>query len=107
MFLFFSIESDEQGIYDIFTVEKGATYLILGWVKFSEAPNEELTLIQMRNGEDNRTLQRKTETETENQEEIFFGTKVKMAPGAKISISFPSEYKDSSFIVYELWTDWN
>ncbi|KAG8003530.1 hypothetical protein GBF38_018702, partial [Nibea albiflora] len=85
-------ESDETGRYDIFTVEKGASYLIFGWVAFSEAPNEEITLTQMMQKGEDRTLQRKRG----NQTEIFFRKEVKMATGAKISISFQSKHVDSN-----------
>ncbi|KAM7410283.1 hypothetical protein PAMA_001633 [Pampus argenteus] len=88
-------ESDEKGRYNIFTVDKTATYLIYGWVTLSDT-SEEVILMQMWENR-NRTLQKK-----QSKTESFFFVKVKLASNSRISIYFKSTCTDSSFHVYEL-----
>lgn len=95
---FSSIESDEQGIYDIFTVDKAGTYIIDGWVKFSDFTSEDVSLIQTFNKRA-VTIQKKNASKTE----IFFLEKVRLANGNRISIKFlKSTYTDSTFNFYKL-----
>ncbi|CAJ1060072.1 Hypothetical protein SMAX5B_017684 [Xyrichtys novacula] len=86
-----------EGRYDIFTVNKSASYLIYGWVQLKELTGEEVVLMQIL-GEQNRTIQKRNVDEVE----IFFHKRVLMAEGVRISIYFDSAYKDSLFHMYEL-----
>lgn len=94
---FSSTESDEQGRYDIFSVDKGATYSIYGRVTLSNVNGEEVTLTQTFKGH-NVTLQKKNAIETE----IFFFTTVKLANGSRLSMYCKSACSSSTFFVYEL-----
>ncbi|CAK6974876.1 uncharacterized protein LOC113151989 [Scomber scombrus] len=92
-------ESDEKGRYDIFTTKKDATYLIYGWVKTSDMAREEVILMWMWRS-NTRTLQKKTQSETETV--IFFSTEVNLVNNSRISIYLKSTCTDSVFHVYEL-----
>ncbi|XP_024859775.1 uncharacterized protein LOC112450231 [Kryptolebias marmoratus] len=84
--------------HHIFTVEKGATYLIYGWVKFQNKMDELPELIQKINDQE-RTFSSRTIKETE----IFFFEKVLLANNSTIRLSpFKSKYTDSCFHMYEL-----
>lgn len=98
-----SIESYQQWTYEIFTVDKTATYLIYGWVKLTDITSEEIVLVQKLN-ENKRTIQKKKE---EGKREISFFDKVYLANNISIIIYFKSAYTDSLFHVYELWPGWN
>lgn len=78
--------------YEIFTVNKTATYIIYGEMK--HVTSEEVTLIHTRNGED-RPIQKITKSRNVT----FFLDWVKLATGSRISISTCTE---GSFTVYKL-----
>ncbi|XP_078025259.1 uncharacterized protein LOC144463733 [Epinephelus lanceolatus] len=82
---------------DIFTVNKTATYLIFGWVRFSDDTSKEVTLMQTLKG-NNRTIEKKTIEE----EFCFIGQKVILLNSSSLSIYSKSHYTDSLFHVYEL-----
>ncbi|KAF0042340.1 hypothetical protein F2P81_005872 [Scophthalmus maximus] len=91
----------EQGSYDIFTVDKTATYLIYGWVKLSDVANEEIVLKQTdvnNEGQNEGTIQKRTVSNTE----IFFFEKLLLANGVRISITSKSVVTDGLFHFYEL-----
>lgn len=92
----FSAESNDQGEYDVFTVDKSATYLIYGWLKFAEVPAKVVTVRQTFKGDyrDIRTLQDNTN--------IFFFEEIKMVTGSRLSVHSHSPFKDGLFHVYEL-----
>lgn len=85
-----------QDRYDIFTAEKGATYLIYGWVRFLEITNEEIKLIQKKD------IVQLLEVKNINHTEVFFFQKVTLANDITISICFKSNFTDSAFHIYEL-----
>lgn len=99
-----SLESDEKGRYDIFTTKKDATYLIYGWVKTSDMAREEVILMCTWKSY-TRTLQKKTQSETETV--IFFSTEVNLVNNSTISIYLKSTCTDSVFHVYEHWPGLN
>lgn len=95
------VEGGEQGSYDIFTVDKTATYLIYGWVKLSDVANEEIVLKQTdvnNEGQNEGTIQKRTVSNTE----IFFFEKLLLANGVRISITSKSVVTDGLFHFYEL-----
>lgn len=94
---FSSVESDEDGQYDIWTVDRAGAYLIYGWVKFSYITNETVALWQTLDGQ-NRNFQKKTVSETE----IFFVCEYLLVKGMRIRMDSKSNFKDSSFHVYRL-----
>lgn len=93
---FSSVEIDERGLYDIWTVDKPGSYLIYGWVKFSGVTNETVTLRHMLDGK-SRTLQ----MNTVNMTEIFFFCESLLVKGI-IRMDSKSNVKDSLFHVYRL-----
>lgn len=94
---FLLTEGDEQGIYNIFTVEKAATYLIYGWMRFSDIPGRDIVLRQTWNEKP-----RIVKTQRANKTEIFFFDKIKLVKGSRLSVYSYSAFTDSLFHVYEL-----
>lgn len=94
---FFLTESDEQGIYNIFTVEKAATYLIYGWMKFPDIPGKDIALRQTWKG-----THRDVKIQKANKAEIFFFDKIKLVKDSRLSVYSCSAFTDSLFHVYEL-----
>lgn len=92
-----SIESNEQGTYDIFIAEKAAVYLIYGWVTFPDNTSKKCTVKTTRNGQSRLHL-----TKTEAKTEMFFFDKVRMSDTSKMIIELNSTFTDSSFHIYEL-----
>lgn len=92
----FSAESNDQGEYDIFTVDKSATYIIYGWLKFAEVPAKEVILRQTFKG-DYRDIRKLPDNAS-----IFFFEEIKMVTGSRLSIHSHSPFKDGLFHVYEL-----
>lgn len=99
-YLLSSTESKEQGRYDIFTAPKGATYLIYGWLKFSDVPSKKVTLLQSFGGKPHVLR-----TKDANTTKIFFFEEVKMADNINISIELNFTFTDSLFHVYEICSD--
>ncbi len=98
---FYFIETDEKGRYDILTVDKAASYLISGWVMFSEETIPE-AFLKLTSEHDSRTIKMKKMSKGG----VYFSGKVFLLKGNKISIYFDSNYTDSLFHVYEVW-GWN
>lgn len=92
-----STEGNEQGRYDIFTAPKSATYLVYGWLKFSDVPSKDVTLLQSLDGKPRVIL-----TQNASKTEIFFFEEIKMVDNINISIYLNFTFTDSLFHVYEL-----
>lgn len=92
-----SIESDEQGTYNIFIADKAATYLIYGWVILSDVHGKDVTLTQTLEG-NHRVITR----QTADKKEIFFFDKIKLVKNVSISIDLHTAFTDSLFHVYEI-----
>ncbi|KAG7513395.1 hypothetical protein JOB18_006816 [Solea senegalensis] len=88
---------DEEGTYDLFTVDKAATYLIYGWVKLSDITSEDVVLMQTFK-EDERVIEKK---KAERSEVFFFKRKL-LVNNSTVSIHFKSAYTDGLFHVYEV-----
>lgn len=92
----FSAERSDEGEYDVFTVDKSATYLIYGWLRFAEVPAKDVTVRQMFKG-DHRDMRTRRDNTT-----VFFFEEIKMVTGSRLSIRSHSPFKDGLFHVYEL-----
>lgn len=94
---FISLDTDEPGLYDVFTADKAAVYLIYGWVKFSSVPASDVTLRHTLN-DDYRNI----EILHVNKTMVFFFDKITLLKESRISVYTHSAFTDSLFHVYEL-----
>lgn len=76
---------------------KSATYLVYGWLKFSDVPSKDITLLQSLDGKQSVIRQLNA-----NKTDIFFFEEIKMVENINIIIDLNFTFTDSLFHIYEL-----
>ncbi|KAM9796890.1 uncharacterized protein ACBT44_017259 [Syngnathus typhle] len=93
-----SVQESDGEEHHIFTVTRAATYLIYGWLAFSEEVKEKesVDLKQTYEGND-IVIQTKLRTPL-----VFFFDKIKLVDSSKVSIHFTGQHTNGTFHIYEL-----